>query len=271
MELGIVDALSEEEPRVAGMNFAAELLARGDGPRRIRDMPAPKVDEAEMPELREKVARASRGQIAQLTALDVAVKGAGLPFDEAMAAERAAFVELMQSPQRAALVHAFFAERKASRLPELDGVTPRPVKHLGVDRRRHDGRRDRRGGASERAHGHADRARRRARPKRPARGSPARCPTASSAASSPRTSARRCSPGADDGRRLRATRRGRRDRRGGVRKHGGQARGLRRLDEVAKAGAVLATNTSYLDVNEIAAATGARPTSSGCTSSRPRM
>ncbi len=132
LELGIVDALSEEEPRVAGMNFAAELLTRGDGPRRIRDMPNPTADAAEIARLRDKVARASRGQIAQLSAFDVAVKGAGLPFDDAMTAERAAFVELMESPQRAALVHAFFAERKVARLPELEGVTPRPVKHLGV-------------------------------------------------------------------------------------------------------------------------------------------
>ena len=131
-ELGIVDALSEEEPRVAGMNLAAEILARGDGPRRIRDMPAPKVDEAAVADLRKKVARASRGQTAPLVALDVAVKGAGMPFDEAMAEERRTFDELVKSPQRAALVHAFFAERKATRLPELDGVTPRPVKHLGV-------------------------------------------------------------------------------------------------------------------------------------------
>jgi 3-hydroxyacyl-CoA dehydrogenase len=49
-----------------------------------------------------------------------------LPFDEGMTAERQGFVELMQSPQRAALIHAFFGERKVARLPELKGIEPRP-------------------------------------------------------------------------------------------------------------------------------------------------
>ena len=132
LELGIVDALSDEEPRVAGLNFAASILARGEGPRRIRDLPGPKVDTEALAELRAKVARANRGQIAQLAALDVAAKGAGLPFDDALAAEREAFVGLMESPQRAALVHAFFAERKAARLPEIEGIPARPVKEMGV-------------------------------------------------------------------------------------------------------------------------------------------
>ena len=132
LELGIVDALSEEEPRVAGLNFAAGILARGDGPRRIRDLPGPKVDAEAVAELRAKVARANRGEIAHLAALDVAVKGAGLPFAEALAEERKAFTTLMESPQRAALIHVFFAERKAAQLPELKGVTARPVAHLGV-------------------------------------------------------------------------------------------------------------------------------------------
>jgi 3-hydroxyacyl-CoA dehydrogenase len=132
MELGIVDALSEEEPRVAGMNLAAEILTRGDGPRRIRDMPPPKVDAAAVEEMRKKLERAYRGQIAQQKALDVAVQGTRMPFAEAMAAERQAFFDLIESPQRAALIHAFFAERKVARLPELDGVAARPVRHLGV-------------------------------------------------------------------------------------------------------------------------------------------
>ena len=132
LELGIIDALSDEEPRTAGLNFAAGVLARGDGPRRIRDLPGPTVDAAAVEDLRTKLARAHRGQIAQRAALDVAAQGAGLPFDEALAAERAAFTGLMESPQRAALIHVFFAERKVARLPELEGVTARPVAHLGV-------------------------------------------------------------------------------------------------------------------------------------------
>jgi len=132
LELGIVDALSQEDPLTAGLNFAAELLVKGAGARRISEMPAPAIDQAAIDSLRVKVARANHGQIAQITALDSAVQGAALPFAEGLANERKLFMELYNSPQRAALVHAFFGERKVAQLPELKGVQPRPLTHVGV-------------------------------------------------------------------------------------------------------------------------------------------
>lgn len=132
LELGIVDALSDADPLTAGLNFAAELLVRGAGPRRVSEMPAPKPEAEALAALREKVARANPGQIAQVTALDAAVRGSALPFAEGLVEERRLFMTLYNSPQRDALVHAFFGERKVAQLPELKDVQPRPLAQVGV-------------------------------------------------------------------------------------------------------------------------------------------
>jgi 3-hydroxyacyl-CoA dehydrogenase len=47
-----------------------------------------------------------------------------MPFEAGLAYERAAFEDLVASPQSAALRHIFFAERRAARFPGLDGAAP---------------------------------------------------------------------------------------------------------------------------------------------------
>ena len=60
-----------------------------------------------------------------------AVAASRLPIREGMAEERRLFRECLESPQRAALVHAFFAERAVAKIPEA-GATPRDVGIIGV-------------------------------------------------------------------------------------------------------------------------------------------
>ncbi|MEH7829219.1 enoyl-CoA hydratase-related protein [Gemmobacter denitrificans] len=54
-----------------------------------------------------------------------------LPMDQGLAFERAAFLDLVETPEAAGLRHAFFAGRAAARLPGGDAAAP-PVEHLGV-------------------------------------------------------------------------------------------------------------------------------------------
>lgn len=60
-----------------------------------------------------------------------AIAAATLPIDEGLARERALFMELMQSDERAALVHAFLAERETVKIPE-SAATKRDIKSVGV-------------------------------------------------------------------------------------------------------------------------------------------
>ncbi|MCB1396791.1 MAG: enoyl-CoA hydratase/isomerase family protein [Rhodobacter sp.] len=132
VKLGIADAVSTEAPFEAGMSFARKVLAEGLGVRRVSEMTVPAYAAADLEALKAKVARANKGHVCHLKGIDVAVEGTKLPFSEGMKMERAAFWELMQTPQRAAMIHAFFSERKVASLPELKGVSPRPLGHVGV-------------------------------------------------------------------------------------------------------------------------------------------
>lgn len=133
-DLGILDAIvaADSSPLVAGLDMATKLLKQGAKPRRISEMAPPALDMTAISDLRSQVEARYKGQIAQVTAIDAAREGAGKPFDAGMRHERALFLQLMDSPQRAALIHAFLAERKVAQLPELDGVAPRPTDRVGI-------------------------------------------------------------------------------------------------------------------------------------------
>ena len=134
LELGIIDdlTLAEQDPRTAGLDMAHKLLEQGAAPRRVCDMPAPRIDPDDLVALRTRTGARYKGQIAQTTAIDAAVAGAAMPFADGMQHERALFLGLMDSDQRAALVHAFLAERKVAQLPELEGISPRAIAQIGV-------------------------------------------------------------------------------------------------------------------------------------------
>lgn len=133
LDLGLIDALADgTDPRAAGEAEARRLLDRGAGPRRLSEIEAPVVDRGLVEEWRRRTDRAARGQVAPRRALDTIVEGLAMPFAEGMAHERHAFMDLMQTPERAAMIHAFFAERRAAQADDLAGVTPRPVDRVGV-------------------------------------------------------------------------------------------------------------------------------------------
>ncbi len=132
-KLGIVDTVSDEaDPEAAGLAFAAKILADNRGVRRIRDMDPPAKDDAVLADWRAKVTKAARGQIAPPTCVDAVAAALSLPFEDGLAEERRLFKTLLDSPQREGLIHAFFSERKVAKLPELKGVEPRPVAKIGV-------------------------------------------------------------------------------------------------------------------------------------------
>ncbi|MEH7827890.1 3-hydroxyacyl-CoA dehydrogenase NAD-binding domain-containing protein [Gemmobacter denitrificans] len=78
------------------------------------------------------IARRAKGEAAPLRALDCLRKATEAPFAEALAFERATFLDLRGSEQAAALRHVFFAERAAPRPAHLAGVPPLPLRHTGV-------------------------------------------------------------------------------------------------------------------------------------------
>ena len=129
-ELGLIDRIATGDLTQDAMAFARELA--GSAPRRTGDLPTPENDPALVADIKASLARKVPGQIAQARAVDGVVEGLGLSLAEGMAQERAKFQELMQTPQRAAMIHAFFSERAVAQLPEIKGVTPRAFDRIGV-------------------------------------------------------------------------------------------------------------------------------------------
>ncbi len=65
--------------------------------------------------------------------VDAVQNATKMKFDDAIAAEREIFVNLMFTPESKSLRHLFFAERAASKIPDVgDDVKPREIKKVGI-------------------------------------------------------------------------------------------------------------------------------------------
>lgn len=128
--LGIIDRIEDGPPRDIGLAYARELLGSGAPRRAISEMPAP--EPVDFDATYAAVLKNGRGQLSPAVAVRGVQAACELPFAEGMKRERALFMELMATDQRQGLIHAFFAERAVGKLPELEGVAPRPLQVLGV-------------------------------------------------------------------------------------------------------------------------------------------
>jgi len=139
-KLGLVDRVAQgvahgEDAAAAGIAYANELLAAGAPVRRTSEANAlsnREEQQAVIDAARTETAKKSRGLFSPLKIVD-AVQGAlDLPFDEGLALERKLFLECLDSPQRAGLVHAFFAERETAKSPETRDAKPRAIASVGI-------------------------------------------------------------------------------------------------------------------------------------------
>lgn len=137
LELGIVDAVdSGESAREAGLAFARELLG---GNRQVRRTSAlsDKVDAVRgnttlFDGIRSAVKKKAKGQLSPVLCAEAVLAAVDLPFSDGVKRERELFMELMNSPQREALIHVFFADREVGKVPELKSASPRALDRAAV-------------------------------------------------------------------------------------------------------------------------------------------
>jgi 3-hydroxyacyl-CoA dehydrogenase len=128
--MGLIDKIAEGSPRDNGLTYARELIDAGTVRRAVSEMPAPEAIDWDA--TYDAVLARGRGQISPAAAVRAVQACSELPFDEGMLEERRIFMDLMNTDQRKGMIHAFFSERAVSNLPELKGVTPRDVSAIGV-------------------------------------------------------------------------------------------------------------------------------------------
>ena len=135
LQAGLVDKLVEgADAQAEGLAYVRELLTAKAPVRRTRDLAIaePQAALAWLEEQKAETAKKARGLFSPLKIIECVQAAVQLPFDEGLARERALFIECLDSPQRAGLIHAFFAEREVAKVPEAQAAQPRPVASVAV-------------------------------------------------------------------------------------------------------------------------------------------
>ncbi|MBZ7924549.1 enoyl-CoA hydratase/isomerase family protein [Ensifer adhaerens] len=129
MALGLADSVAAD-PVAAALAFVQKQARKPL--RRTGMIVVPPADGEAIGAAEAKVLAKARGQAAPAEAIRL-VKAAGeLDLRQGLAEERATFLRLRDSTESAALRHVFFAERAAGKVEELDKVSPRPIVTVGV-------------------------------------------------------------------------------------------------------------------------------------------
>ncbi|HVF63079.1 MAG TPA: 3-hydroxyacyl-CoA dehydrogenase NAD-binding domain-containing protein [Casimicrobiaceae bacterium] len=133
-EAGLVDRIDEREPREAGIAYAESLVANVTGPRRTRDLAV--VEDGADANARAAAMRDAEARAAQNPApraILQCVEAGIADFDDGAAIEAASFQHCRHSPPSRALQHLFFAERDAGKLPaDAARASVRPIQSIGV-------------------------------------------------------------------------------------------------------------------------------------------
>ena len=135
LEMGLLDELVAEgaELRAAGVAFARRVLAEQRPLRRIRTQAVAGATPELFADFRKKNAKAFRGFDAPEAIIQCVEAAASLPFDEGQAAERRLFKGLVEGVQSQAQRYMFFSERAAAKIDGLpEGTAARPVKKVGI-------------------------------------------------------------------------------------------------------------------------------------------
>jgi 3-hydroxyacyl-CoA dehydrogenase len=135
LALGIIDKLIDGDLLAGAIAFAREVASK----------PAPKTRERNgklgtaeqnapiFAAARENARKKQRGLLAPVAAIDAVEAATKLPFDEGCKVEQELFIKCLMSDQSKALIHVFFGEREVAKIPDIPKDTPLiPVKRIAV-------------------------------------------------------------------------------------------------------------------------------------------
>ena len=130
LALGMIDEVVDGDVGIveAAVARAQEMVAANQPPRRVSALDDKLAEARGTPEIfadfRKKMARRARGFDAPYACVDCIEAAVSQPFAEGLATERATFRRLVASDQSKAQRHAFFAERQAAKIPDVPKDTP---------------------------------------------------------------------------------------------------------------------------------------------------
>jgi len=132
---GVIDKIIDGDLLEGAIAYARTLAAQKAAPRKVRDLT---IDVGKLPggffdEARKRIAKEKKNLFAPQRIVGALEAAATLPFDKGIARERELLMQCAQNSQSKALQHVFFAERKAANVPNLDkSVAKREVKSVAI-------------------------------------------------------------------------------------------------------------------------------------------
>lgn len=135
LSIGLIDKVLEDDLLSGAVEFAKDVLAQGGVLRRVSELDVDIVGATAefFAQYRATLSKRSRGQEAPQRIVDCVEAALNLPFAEGMKVERRLFLECMQSSQSAALRHMFFAERSCAKIKDLPKETQvKDIKRVGI-------------------------------------------------------------------------------------------------------------------------------------------
>ncbi|QKV17460.1 3-hydroxyacyl-CoA dehydrogenase NAD-binding domain-containing protein [Oricola thermophila] len=132
LEIGLVDRISNNDLVSEARAYAEELIQSGKPEPTSARTPRDRPDASFWTEKEKRIAAKARGQQSPVEALHALRDSVTLPVADALTAERARFLRLRDTEQAAALRYMFFAERNTGRPAEIENVEPLGLGVAGV-------------------------------------------------------------------------------------------------------------------------------------------
>ena len=137
LKVGLIDEIVDGDLAAAGVTFAEKIVREKRPLKKIRDLDdkiaAVRGKPEVFAEFRKSVARQTRGFRAPENCIKAVEAAVSLPFDQGLKRERELFQELITSPESKAQRYFFFAEREAAKIPDVPGDTKsRDIKKAAV-------------------------------------------------------------------------------------------------------------------------------------------
>jgi len=131
---GLFDEMIDGPLVDGALAFARKVVAEHRSLKRLRDIRIDYPDaEGFFQFARNTVGAIAKGLPAPIKCIDAVAAAVAKPFEEGLRIERELFLALVQTPESRALRHAFFAERAATKIPGVDDKTsPRKIERVAV-------------------------------------------------------------------------------------------------------------------------------------------
>tara|TARA_B100000315_G_scaffold257675_1_gene307260 strand:- start:3125 stop:5233 length:2109 start_codon:yes stop_codon:yes gene_type:complete len=135
LEIGLIDRILDGDLKTEALAYVEELLAADSGVRKTSDMTVDTegYDDAFISEMKALAGKRMRGQNAPHLLLQAIDDAINLPFEEGIRQEHLTGEEAIVSDEARGLRHVFFAEREIGRIPGLDkAIEALPIKTVGI-------------------------------------------------------------------------------------------------------------------------------------------